>query len=220
MKKLIVLIAIVAGLFSQKVMADETMIDALASDTYYSWNVKVTSVGGGKVYLKNSQSPSQATSSLTLKGVKKNISSLSVCGAPNTGKELTGYEVKDGNDKGVKYAFDNEFRVRFNGSAKEDSLSAATTMNGLTVCNVEALFGSVGVGLGNDMKSYMGGAKLDNLTNKVGDKVTVTATPGSGYEFTYWSDNKNGTTKISTKAVYTFTVKKSMRLYAFFRKKS
>ena len=220
MKKLIMLIALVAGLLSQKVMADETMIDALASDTYYSWNVKVTGVGGGKVYLKNSQSPSQATNSLTLKGVKKNISILSVCGAPNAGKVLTGYEVKEGNDKGVKYAYDNEFRVRFNGSAKEDSLSAASTMQGLTESNVEALFGTVGVGFGKDMSSYMGSVKLDNLTNKVGDKVTATATSGSGYEFTYWSDNQNGTTKISTKAVYTFTVKKSMRLYAFFRKKS
>lgn len=54
-------------------------------------------------------------------------------------------------------------------------------------------------------------------TYQQGQTVTVTATPGDGYEFAAWKEN--GTT-VSTNASYTFTATKNTELLAFFKVQS
>ena len=63
----------------------------------------------------------------------------------------------------------------------------------------------------------MGTVSVSRSKAVSGTKVTVTAKPNSGYEFSYWAKENSGT-KVSTDSEYTFTVKSKVTYVAYFEK--
>ena len=101
------------------------------------------------------------------------------------------------------------------------SENATHTINNVTadseyVANFKKKTNAINIELSEGGTATINGEQTTNKDVETGSKVTVTATPSTGYYFVNWT---NGTDVVSTDATYTFTATADTNLKANFEKK-
>lgn len=188
--------------------------------TFKQWNdgntnaTRTITVSGNATYMATFEAVSSGTTHYTLTLIADPTNGGTVSGGgtyasgeyatisatPNSDYEFVGwYEEGMGtiatNERMLKIESDREIKAMFKAISNGDSGDTVQ----ITIQPAFSAWGSVSVNgsaATNTSKAY---------SFNVGDKVTLQATPNSGYSFSCWYDNNGGTT-ISTANPYTFIV--------------
>ena len=190
---------------------------------YNCWKLKVTTVGGGKVYVDGAKGDGITEGSeIEVKGVALDAMSDYIQVKPDNGKVYAGvYYTDETGKRKFRYpstSFRTSFIVTSTGKSYPDSLSAAKVLPTLSWKKYEAVFSTAAVGHGQGI----GDVEISKIQNKVGETVTITATPDRDgtlkYKFLNWSTDSEGKNVVSRNAKYTFKVTKPVTYYANFER--
>ena len=188
---------------------------------YSCWKLKVTTVGGGKVYVDGAKGDGITEGGeIEVKGVMCGSSSEYIQVKPDNGKVFAGVNYTDERgERRIIYPstmIRSSFIVTSTGKSYPDSLSAVKALPTLNWKKYEAVFSTAAVGYGKGI----GDVEISKIQNKVGETVTITATPerteNFKYKFLSWSTDPEGKNVVSRKAKYTFKVTKPVTYYANF----
>ena len=216
MKKLLhILLPLLCCIISQSALAN--------NKTYYGKvNASVASTGGGKVYVSTSSDlPSSDQYAATSSAV-----SSAEGGNSSTSANVSFYLFVQPDD-GMKFDHWEKDNATVSATSPYTFAASSTTEGTPTEHNLTAIFSKLeGVMVSTDQPGY-GTVSINKVDNKIGDAVTLTATPTKvpAYgcanlvvKFKGWYDGEGNL--LSTEPKYTFTVNKVMSIKGVFENKS